>query len=159
MTDATTTLRVYTGTNAGNQSSAVTGIDLVSVDNAVNSAMNRSDNPVAPGTNSYEKWLRILVDNANDHALTDFWVERTGDLPDGVTVKMGVTDDPATPVTSTSSVATTTMVAGRRYIFDADIYAATNDATRYLVLQAQTTSAAQPGSIEQGDYEIGWSQA
>ena len=40
-----------------------------------------------PGTNSFEKWLRVKIDAANAHTLANFWVERTGDLPDGVTPK------------------------------------------------------------------------
>ena len=158
MADATTSLRVYTGTNAGTESASQTGIDLVSVDNAVNSAMNRSDNEVVPGTNSFEKWMRIKLDAANDHMLTNFWIERAGDLPDGVIIKMGVTDDPATPTASTSTVATTTMADGRRYIFDTNVYDTSNDATRYVVVQEQTTAAAANGSIETENFEIGWSQ-
>jgi len=159
MADATATLRVYTGTNAGTESASQTGIDLISVDNAVNTTQNRSDNEVAPGTNSFEKWLRIKIDTANGHTLTNFWIERDGDLPDGVVIKMGVTDTAASPTASTSTVATTTMSSGRRYIFDTNSYDANNDTTRYVVVQEQVAGSASGGSIESQDFEIGWSQS
>jgi hypothetical protein len=159
MTDAVTSLRVYTGTNAGTESAGQTGIDLISVDNAVNSAMNRSDNEVVSGTNSFEKWIRIKIDAANGHVLANFWIERSGDLPTGVTIRMGVTDTPATPTASVSTVATTTMADGRRYIFDANTYDATNDTTRYVVVQEQVAMGATVGSIETENFEIGWSQS
>jgi len=158
MTDAVTTLRVYTGTNAGTESAGVSGIDLISADNAINSAPNRTSFEVAPGTNSFEKWLRVKVDVANGHTLTNFWIERDGDLPDGVIVRMGVTDDPATPTASTSTIATTTMADGRRYIFDANTYDANNDTTRYVVIQEQVAASAASGAIETESFEIGWSQ-
>jgi hypothetical protein len=157
MADATTSLRVYTGASAGTESAAQTGIDLVSVDNAVNSPTNRSDNPVASGTNSFEKWMRVKIEAANAHTLANFWVERTGDLPNGVTLKMGVADTPATPTAATSTVATKTMAEGQRYIFDANEYA--SGLTRYLVLQEQTASTASGGSIATESIEIGWSQS
>jgi len=136
----------------------MTGIDLVSVDNAVNSTQNREDNEVLPGTNSFEKWMRIKLDAANGHMLTNFWIERDGDLPDGVVIKMGVTDTAATPTASASTVATTTMADGRRYIFDTNVYDANNDTTRYIVVQEQVAGTASGGSIESQDFEIGWSQ-
>ncbi len=157
MTDATTSLRVYTGTNAGIESAGQAGIDLVSVDNAVNTSQNRSDNEVVPGTNSFEKWLRVSIDAANGHTFTNFWVKRTDYLPEGVVVKMGVTDTPVTPTASTSVVATTTMAAERKYFFDANEY--TSGLTRYLVLQEQVASTASGGSVEQGDFTIGWSES
>jgi hypothetical protein len=157
MADATTTLRVYTGTGAGTESAGVTGIDLISADNATNSSGNRSTNKVAPGTNSFEKWLRVKIEAANGHALANFWVVRTGDLPTGVTLKMGVTDTAITPTASTSTVATTTMAEGRQYIFDANEYV--SGLTRYLVLQEQAASTTSGGSIQTENIEIGWSQS
>jgi hypothetical protein len=159
MPDATVTLRVYTGSGAGTESAAQVGIDLVSIDTAANTALDRSSHPVIAGTNSFEKWIRLKVGSANSHTLTDFWVERSGDLPDGAVVKMGVTDTPVTPVATPSTVATTTMVDGRRYIFDVNEYVADGDATRYLVLQEQVANTVPAGSIETQSFEIGWSQS
>src|SRR5512143_958837 len=42
-------------------SDGVTGIDLISADNATNSLANRQANPITVGTNSYEKWIRLKI--------------------------------------------------------------------------------------------------
>jgi hypothetical protein len=49
---ATVTIRVYTGASAGTESSAVSGIDLISADNATNSLANRQANPITAGDRS-----------------------------------------------------------------------------------------------------------
>ena len=159
MTDAVTSLRVYTGASATTESAAQTGIDLVSVDNALNSPANRSNFKVAPGANSFEKIVAVKLDTVNGRALSGFWVERTGDTPDGVVIKMGVSDTGSTPTASVSVIATTTMVAGRRYIFDANTYDTTGQKTRYLYLQEQTQISATSGAIETQSIEVGWSQS
>lgn len=158
MTDAVTTLRVFTGSGAATESAAQTGIDLVSIDNATNSGGNRAAHEVAPGANAYEKWLKVKVDTANGKSLTSFWIERTGDLPDGVILKFGAADTGATPTASTSTVATTTMVAGRRYVWDVGTYDTSGDTTRFLVVQEQVALGAASGAIPTDSFEIGWSQ-
>ena len=152
------TLRVYTGSGAGTESASVTGVDLISADNATNSSPNRAANEVALGTNSFEKWLRVRIDDADGLTLTNFWIERAGDLPDGVIVKFGVTDTPATPTASTSTVATTTMVDGRRYFFDNGEYSADGDHTRYVVMQAQVAADATTGAIDSQTLQVSWSE-
>jgi hypothetical protein len=137
----------------------VTGIDLVSADNALNSSGNRSSNKVVPGTNSFEKWVRLRVDVAPTGVVTNFAVTREGDLPDGVTIRFGVTDTPATPVASTSVVATTEMVAGRQYIFDANQYAEAGDHSRYLVFQEQVLSSVTTISIDEQDFDFAWQES
>lgn len=155
---AAVTMRVCTGTSAGTESAAQTGIDLVSVDSADNSPSNRSDNEVAPGSNSYEKWMRLALDTANGQVVSAFWIERTGDLPDGVIIKIGTTDTPATPKATESTVAAETMHDGRRYWFDiGNDYDTDGDRTRYVVLQEQVDASADDGSIETQTFEWGWS--
>lgn len=153
---ATTSLRVYTGTDAGTESAPQTGIALLSTDSA---GTDPDAAEVAPGTNSFEKWLRVKVDGASGMTLTNFWVERSGDLPDGVAIKLGVTDTPATPTNATSTVATTTMADGRRYFFDNGTYSEDGDVTRYLVLQEQVAQSAASGAIDQQAFTIGYSQS
>lgn len=147
-------LRVYTGTNAGTESTAQTGIDLISADNATNSAPNRAANEVAPGTNSFEKWLRLRLDGAG--AATDFWFQNNDEMPDGVVLKMGIADTGVTPTASTSTVATTTVQAGRHYIWDTSEYSEAGEHTRYLVLQLQVAADADSGSIPELSPSIGW---
>ena len=150
------TLRIYTGTSAGTESAAQSGIALMDIDSATNAPVA---NDIAKGANSFEKWMRIKVDDADGLSFTNFWIERSGDVPDGVTVKMGVTDTASTPTAATSSIATTTMADGRRYIFDANEYDADNDTTRYLVIQAQVAASAATGNIEQQVFTVGYSQS
>lgn len=152
----TTSLRVYTGSGAATESAAQTAIALLSVDAAT---VDPNSHQVAPGTNSYEKWVRVRIDAASGKTYTNFWVERSGVLPDGVVIKMGVTDTAATPSSTTSTVATTTMADGRRYVFDASTYDVDGQHSRYLVLQEQVTAAAASGAITQQDFTIGFEQS
>jgi hypothetical protein len=151
---ATVTLRAYTGSGAATESAALTGIALMSTDSAANTP-NAAQ--VADGTNSFEKWLRLRLDNPGGETVSGFWIIRTGDLPEGVVIKMGVTDTPATPTTAPSTVASTTLVEGRRYIFDDGSYDTAADHTRYVVLQEQVASGVAPGAIDQQVFEVGWS--
>lgn len=154
---ASLSLRVYTGSGAGVESASVAGIDLISADNATNSAGNRSANLVAPGTNSFEKWCRLKVDDADGQTVTGFWVERVGDLPAGVTIKFGVTDTPATPVVTASTVATREIATGRKWYFDSGAYDADGDYSRYIVFQEVVAADAADGSIDSQAIQFGWS--
>jgi hypothetical protein len=151
---ATVTLRVYTGSGAGTESTAQTGIALMNVDSAADSPVA---NPVTPGSNSFEKWIKLKVESADGQSLGAFWVERTGDLPDGVTIKLGITETATTPTASESSVATTTMAADRRYYFEANTITEDGDTTRFLVIQEQTTGSAGSGDIDANSFTFGWS--
>jgi len=153
---AVVTLRVYTGAAAGTESASQTGVALLSVDAATN---DPNDHQVAKGANSYEKWLRLKIDTADSGEFSHFWIERSGVLPDGVVIKLGVTDTPSTPTSTTSTVATTTMADGRRYVFDAATLDANGDYTRYLVLQEQVAATAASGVVTQQDFSIGYSES
>lgn len=152
---ATTSLRVYTGAGAGTESAAQTAIALLSVDAAT---VDPASHQVAPGTNSYEKWLRIRIDAANGASVSDFWIERSGALPAGVVIKLGVTATPATPTSTTSTVATTTMAEGRRYVFDTTALDTTGQHTAYVVLQEQVAASAPAGAITQQAFTVGYAQ-
>jgi len=150
---AVLTLRVYTGTNAGTQSAAQAAIALLPTDSA-----SSTPAAVAKGAYSYEKWMRILIDDPDGDSFTNFWIERAGDLPDGVTIRFGVTDTPATPRNTVSLVATTTMADGRRYIFDTNAYDTADQTTRYFVVQAQVAASAASGAIDQQVFTTGYAQ-
>ena len=146
------TLRAYIGANAGTESAAQTAVYLGNTDTL------NSGNSVAPGTFSYERWLALKVDSPPVSGVTNFWFQNAGTLPSGVTLRFGVTDLPTTPVSSQSSVATTELVPGRRYIFDTNTYTDAGEKTRYLVLQLQALITADGGAIEQQTPSIGWSE-
>ena len=151
---ATVTLRVYTGTNAGTESAAQSAIALLPTDSA-----STTPAAITKGANSYEKWMRLSLDAAAGTTLTNFWLQRDGDLPTGVTVKFGVTDTAATPVNTTSLVATTTMADARRYIFDTTEYATTGDKTRWIVVQGQVAADADSGALDQQVFTAGYAES
>lgn len=151
---ATVSMRVNTGTNAGTESGAVTSFALMDIDSATD---DPDGNQVAPGSNSFEKIIRLKVDDADGQSLSSFWVERTGDLPDGVVVKIGVSDTGTTPTASESAVARETMAAGRRYWFDSGTYDADGDRMRFVYLQEQVSADAATGAIDTQAFEFGWS--
>ena len=66
---ASVSIRVCYGANAGTESAAVSGIDLISADNATNSTANRAAYPITAGESSYEKYIRAEVDTAPDNAV------------------------------------------------------------------------------------------
>lgn len=145
-------LHVYTGADAATESGAVTGIDLISADNAVNSLANRQANPVDAGSTSYEKWLRLKIATAPATAVTNFLFWTDGALDANLTLYAGVTDTGVTPTASASSVATTdatTYVAGNKGTWDAASYSNENDLTDYLVLQLDVGANAAAGPITQ----------
>jgi hypothetical protein len=150
---ATVTLRVCTGANAATESPSVTGIAFMDIDSPV---IDPDANEVTPGTNSMEKWLRLAIDDADGQSVSDFWIERTGDLPDGVTIKVGFATAGATPTTAVSTVARETMAAGRRYFFDTASYDVDGARTDFLVLQEQTTALATSGQIDTQAFAFGW---
>ena len=148
MTDPVVTLRVLTGTDAGTESAAQTGIVFCAAD-----ALSGPD--VAPGTNSYERWVRLALDAANSHSISTLSFTTTPNLPHGVTIKYGVTDTGATPVATTSTVATHTLDSDH-VIWDANTYSADNDRSRYLVLQMAVASDATLGAITQNLLTFGY---
>lgn len=149
---ATVSLRAYTGAGAATESAALTEVPLISED-AV------TGDPVAPGSVSFERWLRLRLDVAPTVGVANFWVENTGDLPDGVELKFGVTDTPATPKGTVSTIATRTLTSGQRYIFDVETYAEVGDHSRYLVIQEAVAADAPTGAIDPQALVFGWAEA
>lgn len=157
---ASVSLRVYTGTNAGTESSAVTGIDFISADNATNSLANRQANPVTVGTNSFSKHLRLKIDSGiiNSVGNVKFWTDGSGQANVGLRAKLGVGSGGASPGsgdTTPSATALTgdvdayTLTAAAKGTWDAASYTANGDVTKALVLQLQPTVSASAGNWTQ----------
>jgi hypothetical protein len=151
---ASVSMRVCTGASAGTESAAQDGFALMDIDSADN---DPDAHVVHPGDNSFEKWLRLAVDDSDGYSVSSFWLERVGDLPDGVIVKVGVTSAGVTPTASESTVATETMHSGRRYWFDFNEYDTNGDRTDFVVLQEQVAADADSGAIDQQSFTWGWS--
>lgn len=148
---ASLSLRVYTGTNAGTESSGQTAITLTDTDSL-------GSGSVDPGSYSYERWLRLRVDSAPVNGVANFWLQNEGVLPADVILRFGVTDTPSTPVATVSTIATMELTPGRKFIFDTNTYSATGEHTRYIVLQAQALATADSGPLPQLTPSFGWSE-
>lgn len=150
---AALSLRVYTGASAGTQSSAVTGVDFISADNATNSLANRQANPITVGTNSYEKWLKLFVDTAPANAVTNFKIWGDGAVMTSTTLNYtGAYVTGATPTTGTSTVANASFVtftSGNKATWDSASYSATSATTKYAVFQLVVDATAGPGNWTQ----------
>lgn len=144
-------VRCYTGTDAGTESAAQSGIVLCADD-----ALTGAD--VEPGSVSFERWIRLRVDTAPTLGVTIFSLTATGELPDGVAIKFGVTDTPATPVDTVSTVATKELTSGQKFIFDAGTYTEVGEHTRYLVLQEVVDADAPSGAIDPQAFLFGWAE-
>lgn len=92
----------------------ITAINFASVDQASNTANLLANNPVAAGTNSFEKYNRLKVTGAATNSLSAFSIYFSATAPtDGggasatLTMKFGAPGAYATPTATTSTVATT----------------------------------------------------
>lgn len=150
---AALSLRVYTSTNAGTESGAVTGIDLISADNATNSLVNRQTNPITVGTNSYEKWLKLKVDTIPANGVTNFKIWGDGTVMTSTTLNFTAAYiTGATPTTAASTVATsnfTGFTASNKATWDSTSYTNTNATTKYVVFQLAVGADAGPGNWTQ----------
>lgn len=150
---AALSLRVYTGSAAGTQSSSVSGIDFESADNATNSLGNRQANPITVGTNSYEKWLKLFVDTAPANAVTNFKIWGDGAVQTSTTLMWtGAYVTGTTPVTTSSTIANanfTTYTSGNKGTWDSASYSATSATTKYAVFQLQVDATCGPGNWTQ----------
>jgi hypothetical protein len=160
---ATLTFRVYTGSAAGTESASVTGIDLESADNATNTLGNRQTNPITVGTNSYEKWLKMKVDNAPANSVSNFKLWGDGAVQTSTTLMVtGNYTTGTTPVTTVSTVANTTFVnftTGNKMTWDAGSYSATNATTKYAVFQLQVDATCGPGNWTQETVSVSFDEA
>ena len=136
---ATITIRVDYGAGP-TTSAAVTGIDLISADNAANSLANRTTNPITVGDRSYEKWVKAYVDVAPDNLVENFQVWGDGAVDAGTILYIGSTGSVnyTTPVTTASAVADTAFTvctSGSKFSWSSG---SMHDVTRtsdYLVIQ------------------------
>jgi hypothetical protein len=149
---ASLSLRVYTSTGP-TESAVVTGIDLISADNATNSLANRQANPITVATNSYEKWLKLKVDTAPSNGVGNFKVWGDGGVMTSTTFNFTaafVTYQQGT--TGTSTIANTTFTnftSSNKATWDSATYTATNATTKFVVFQLQVASDAAAGNWTQ----------
>lgn len=149
---ATVTIRVNTGTDAGTESSSVSGIDLISADNATNSSANRSANPITAGEKSYEKWVTAKVDVAPDNAVSNFQLWGDGNVQQSTSLYVGVTATGVTPTSSDSTVATnnwTNYTSGNKFGWHATNMTGVGSTTDFAVFQLDVDADASAGNWSQ----------
>lgn len=150
---ASLSVRVYTGTNAAGQSSAVTGVDFISADNATNTLANRQANPISVGTASYEKWIKLYIDTAPSNGVTNFKIWGDGAVQTSTTLYFTagyITG--TTPVNTTSTIANTaftTYTSGNKATWDSSSYSQTGSTTKYVVFQLAVAADCGPGNWTQ----------
>jgi len=149
---ASLSLRVYTSTGP-TESGAVTGIDMISADNATNSLANRQANPITVATNSYEKWLKLKLDTAPANGVTNFKIWGDGAVMSSTTFVFTaayVTYQQGTTATSTIANTTfTNFTSGNKATWDSASYSTTNATTKFVVFQLQVASDAAAGNWTQ----------
>ena len=149
---ATITIRVYTSTNAATESGAQTGIDLISADNATNSAANRAANPITAGQRSYEKWTKARVDVAPDNNVSNFELWGDGAVQSSTSLYVGKTDTGVTPTSNDSTVATndwTQQTSGGKFAWHATNMTGIGSTTDYAVYQLDVDADAAAGNWTQ----------
>jgi hypothetical protein len=160
---ATVTIRVYTGTDATTESTAQTGIDLISANNATNTSTNRATYPITAGTNSYEKWIKARVDAAPDNYVNTFKLYGDGTVQQSTVLYVGATTTGATATTATSSIATNawTDYTNTTNGFDWHSTNMTAEAstTRYAVFQLAVAADAAAGNWTQETLSYSYNEA
>lgn len=135
---ATVTVRVFTGAGAGTMSDPVSGIDLISASNALNSGANRVTNPVGIGTYSYEKWIKLRIDVAPVTNLYNILVWGDGVIQPQTKLFYGFTEVGAAPVNTPSTIAVndfSELTAGNPASWDKGPFTAIGVIDTFLVLQ------------------------
>lgn len=142
---------------------SVTGIDLISADNATNTLANRQANPITVGTNSYEKWIRLKVTATPANYVQSFkvWFNSTVDATTTLYFTGAfVTYQQGTTATSTiANVDATTYTSGNKATWDNASYTNTNDYTKYLVMQLAVGASAGPGNWTQQTVNYSYDEA
>jgi hypothetical protein len=160
---ATLVLSVKTGAGAGTFSDNVTGIDLVSADNATNDITNRQANPISVGGQSYEKWIALKVTAAPQNYVKSFQVWFNSTVAATTTLFMTgayVTYQQGTTAVSTIANANaTTFTAGNKAVWDTATLTMTNSYTKHLVLQLAVGAAAGPGNWTQQTVNYSFDEA
>ena len=161
---ATIVVSVSSGAGPTNTDS-VTGIDLISADNALNTLANRQSNPITVGTNSYEKWVRLKITQTPANYVQSFkvWFDSAVDVSTTLWFTGAfVTYQQGTMATSTiANAVATTYTSGNKAVWDNDQYTAgqTGAYTKYLVMQLEVGADAGPGNWTQETVNYSYDEA
>ena len=147
---ASVSIRVCTGASCGTTSNTVTGVDLISADNATNSSANRAAYPITAGNKSYEKWLIAYVDAAPDNAVYNFEAYGDGAVQASTHLYVGKTNAAGTPTSADSGVATndfTSYTSGAKFAWHATDMTGVGSKSDFLVVQLDVDADASAGKL------------
>jgi hypothetical protein len=149
---ASLSVRVYTSTGP-TESAAVTGVDLISADNAVNSLANRQANPVGVSSQSYEKWLKLKIDTAPANGVTNFKVWGGGATQTSTTLYFTANfvtfSQPTAAISSVANANFNGYTSSNKATWDTASYSATGATTKFAVFQLAVGSDCGPGNWTQ----------
>ena len=126
----------------------------VNFGNADSPNLTPASNPIAAGQNSFEKWVRGKFSGSyTSVANLRFW-KSVGTYVTGESIKAAVNATFATPVSTTSAVATVAVptVEGSALVPTAP--GASPSYSGYITLQLQTTVATPPGAVNQKTFTL-----
>jgi hypothetical protein len=144
---------------------SVSGIDLISADNELNTLANRQANPITVGTNSFEKWVRLKITATPANYVQSFQVWFAASVDSSTTLWMTgayVTYQQGVAATSTYANADAiTYTSGNKAVWDVGQYTEGQvDAyTEYLVLQLEVGADAGPGNWTQQTVNYSYDEA
>ena len=122
------------------------GISNVNFGNVDQPNITPSANPIAAGNNSYEKWIRGKFSGSfTSNANLRFW-KSAGTYVTGESIKAAANATYATPVSSTSSVATSNVPTTEGTALAPTAPSTNPDFSGYVTMQAQTTGSTPPGA-------------
>ena len=171
MARATFKLLKCTSTNAAVETDTSKSAFFLSTDSATDLP---SEAPVRLPTSgsvySYESWYRLECTAAPTNYAENFKVYGPSFQPDDptnkVTINIGISTSGVTPVTTVSSVATTSQhdnyyQAGNALLFDDvnETVDAITDKTRYFVVQLEVTPGAVGGDMTPVVFNFIWDEA
>ena len=126
----------------------------VNFGNADSPNLTPASNPIAAGQNSFEKWVRGKFSGSfTSIANLRFWMS-VGSYVTGETIKAAVNATFATPVSTTSIVATVNVPTVEGSALAPNAPATNPDYSGYITLQLQTTVATPPGAVNQKTFTL-----
>lgn len=143
----------------------VSGIDLISADNATNSLGNRQAFPITVGTNSFEKWIQLKIEATPTNYVRSFKVWFNTEVDSSTTLNFTgayVTYQEGTSASSTiANVDATTYDSTTKAVWDDNSYSQTMTGvyTQHLVLQLEVGSDAGPGNWTQQTVNYSYDEA
>ena len=140
-----------TNTVSATVTDAISNVNFGNIDSP---NITPASNPIAAGQNSYEKWIRGKFSGTfTSIANLRFW-KSAGTYVTGEAIKAAVNATYATPVSTTSVVATADVPTAEGSALVPTAPASNPDYSGYITMQLQTTVATPPGAVNQKTFTL-----